>query len=566
MTELIPNLTPLTTVPNRDEAESNTAFRIAVSQFLEQIAPFSTEFNISIDAINAAVADIEEYVALLSSSVDSAALSAQTAQDVYEALAAASLAELVGGSSSSVSVGTGSKSFTASNGKLWFPTMSVIARSAASPANYMVGEVVSYNVSSGALTVMVDKTGGSGSHTDWMIYPAGPRYADTRRIGDIVRTFNPTAAYLPADGSFVEKDNYPDLWEAMFGDRDWPGYLRPPVDTPPGSRASSSRNVAWRPDGSKIAIGLTSSPYLALYDWNAGDPIKLADPATLPAGQVRGVVWSPDGRYLAVAHDTSPYVTIYDWNTGTPVKIANPATLPTGNGQDVDWQGTGRYLVVAHWTTPYVTIYDWFTGSPVKLANPGTLPASQASCVSVSPDGRWIAVGHGTSPYLTIYDMQSGVPTKITDPVSLPTSTVSACAWSPDSRYLAVNYGSSGTPRIYDLATGLAVLTAFNQASVASSSAFEWSHDGTRLAFGSGSTLVMFAWSAGAAMAIDAPYDVAGNTIDAFGFSPNDEVIALAIGAAPYLQFMQHEGGAADFFAVPTITTTKPATYIKATA
>ena len=35
---------------------------------------------------------------------------------------------------------------------------------------------------------------------------------------------------------------------------------------------------------------------------------------------------------LAVAHETTPYVTIYDWQTGSPVKITDPAALPTGTG------------------------------------------------------------------------------------------------------------------------------------------------------------------------------------------------------------------------------------------
>ena len=41
--------------------------------------------------------------------------------------------------------------------------------------------------------------------------------------------------------------------------------------------------------------------------------------------------------FLAVGHATSPYITIYDWNTGSPVKISNPGTLPSSQGWSAAW-------------------------------------------------------------------------------------------------------------------------------------------------------------------------------------------------------------------------------------
>lgn len=564
MTDPIPTITPVTTVPNRSEATSNTAFRIAVSQFLATMAPLSTEFNLSIDGINAAIEDISEGLALLSSSVDSASISAQTAQDVYEALAAASLAELVGGSGTSVAIGLGTQSFTAPPNKLWTQDTALIIRSAANAANFMVGAVTSYNVSNGALSVLVDKTGGSGSFTDWLIYPAPPRYVGTLRIGDIVRTYAPRSGFLATDGSYIQKATYPDLWNAMFGSRAWPGYLRPPVGVSPGNQPGGSAAVAWRPDGSKFAVAHFNSPYVALYNWNGGDPVKLADPATLPAGTGRSAGWSPDGRYLAVGHDTTPFLSIYDWNTGSPIKIANPATLPAASVNAVCWSPSFRYLACAHGTSPYVTIYDFFTGSPVKIANPATLPTNTGSALAWSPDGRYLAVGHSNSPYLTIYDWQSGSPVKIADPASLPSSGVTRAAWSPDSRYLAVLGGAS--PTIYDMNTGAAVLTGFSAPSLTSVSFIGWMSDGAHLAFANSSSIVLYSWSGGVATLLDAAYDTAGNAIGAAAIAPNDDVVAMAINASPYLQILQLEGAPADLFPLPTITTTKPATYIKATA
>lgn len=97
-----------------------------------------------------------------------------TLQAEINAFAAAVLAAAAGTnynctSSSSVTIGTGSKSFTASTGSLLQVGQYVIASSTASPANYMLGQVTAYNAGTGALTVNVIATGGSGTIASWTI-------------------------------------------------------------------------------------------------------------------------------------------------------------------------------------------------------------------------------------------------------------------------------------------------------------------------------------------------------------------------------------------------------------
>jgi hypothetical protein len=80
-------------------------------------------------------------------------------------------AQFIGSSSSSVAIGTGSKSFTATTGLSWAIGQPLMVASAANPANYMTGQVTAYNSGTGALTVNVASDGGSGTHTDWVISP-----------------------------------------------------------------------------------------------------------------------------------------------------------------------------------------------------------------------------------------------------------------------------------------------------------------------------------------------------------------------------------------------------------
>jgi hypothetical protein len=70
-------------------------------------------------------------------------------------------------STSSVAIGTGTKNFTVETGKSYFVGMSLkIANSA---TNYMVGEIISYDAATGALSVNVVKTNGSGTLSSWVI-------------------------------------------------------------------------------------------------------------------------------------------------------------------------------------------------------------------------------------------------------------------------------------------------------------------------------------------------------------------------------------------------------------
>ncbi|WP_340265402.1 tail fiber domain-containing protein [Sphingobium mellinum] len=97
-----------------------------------------------------------------------------TLRNEINAFAAAVLAAASGTnynctSSSSVAIGTGSKSFTASTGSLLQVGQWVIVASTASPSNYMIGQVTAYNSGTGALTVNVTATAGSGTIASWRI-------------------------------------------------------------------------------------------------------------------------------------------------------------------------------------------------------------------------------------------------------------------------------------------------------------------------------------------------------------------------------------------------------------
>lgn len=74
-----------------------------------------------------------------------------------------------GTSTTSNTIGTGSKSFTSQTGKSWSAGQSLTIARTAAPTNRMLCVVTSYNSGTGALVVTSQQAEGSGTFTDWTI-------------------------------------------------------------------------------------------------------------------------------------------------------------------------------------------------------------------------------------------------------------------------------------------------------------------------------------------------------------------------------------------------------------
>ncbi len=85
--------------------------------------------------------------------------------------AAASVVALSDTSSTSLTIGTGSNTFTVSAGKQFITGEFITAAYTTTPANYMHGQVTSY--SGTTLIVNVTDVGGSGTYSAWTISPSG---------------------------------------------------------------------------------------------------------------------------------------------------------------------------------------------------------------------------------------------------------------------------------------------------------------------------------------------------------------------------------------------------------
>lgn len=146
------------------------------------------------------VVDMQTPVNAASASASAASASASAASASATA-AANSVAALFGTSTTSNTIGTGTKTFTTQTGKSFTTGTYVIIANQADATKFMTGVVTSYSGST--LQVSVDSTNGSGTLASWVIQISGVRGAT-----------GPTGPAGPGSGDMLKANNLSDLVSA----------------------------------------------------------------------------------------------------------------------------------------------------------------------------------------------------------------------------------------------------------------------------------------------------------------------------------------------------------------
>jgi hypothetical protein len=118
-----------------------------------------------------AVTDLATKQSAAASSATGAASSASTAATSAATALAAPGTNAT--SSTSVAIGTGSKTFTIETGKSIVVGMFVVVAYTTTPTNWMFGNVTAYNSGTGSLTVEVNAVNGSGTYAAWTVSISG---------------------------------------------------------------------------------------------------------------------------------------------------------------------------------------------------------------------------------------------------------------------------------------------------------------------------------------------------------------------------------------------------------
>lgn len=168
-----------------------------------------------------------------------------------------------------------------------------------------------------------------------------------------------------------------------------------------------------------FAVG-GASPYLYIFDWSGA----LQTASTTGLGTVRNLAFSPDGLRLAVLHTTAPYLRIYNTSDWSFVNAASGLGNPAPSYNDLYFTGDGR-LVVGCTAVPYLATLNVATGAILNSIS-STVSLNSVSGLIKHPDSnRLIWVGSSsssTSKHIGTYDLD-------TYQLGLPFADIGATIW-----------------------------------------------------------------------------------------------------------------------------------------
>lgn len=157
------------------------------------------------------------------------------------------------------------------------------------------------------------------------------------------------------------------------------------------------------------------SPYLYVYDWATSTFQNLS---TSGLGTVAMLKFSPDGSKLAVGHRTSPYLRVYSTTDWSYVNVAT-SIIPGATVGGVGWTSDSAYVVVTGQESPYACAYTADLSSRVYNSTSYAAAAYARDCGSVEPhptDSRSVITNVGSYagtevPHLVITNAVTGAVT-----------------------------------------------------------------------------------------------------------------------------------------------------------
>jgi hypothetical protein len=348
-------------------------------------------------------------------------------------------------STTSNTVGTGSKSFTVETGKGFVAGNSLSIARTAAPTNRMFVVVDSYNTLTGALVVTSQAFEGSGTFTDWSIAPAYNGVVSNAQLSESYIS-DLTLATLALDDLLAGSDtsssgNKKKFLASTIRDLFYPrNYISGLTMSTAGSSATMSIAAGEAKDSTNAAvIQLAASISKTTSAWALGTAA-----GGLDTGVIANSTWYH--FYLIRRPDTGVVDVTFSTNAATP-------TLPA-NYTQFRRIGAGYTNGSAQWTK-FIQLGDMFTWStPDISANNATVTNAQASVTTLTPLGvktvgiYGVVVDNANSRTLRLYGLDdddlvvtrtnctvetAAAATKSQTVKNVVTNTSSQVAWKADA-------------------------------------------------------------------------------------------------------------------------------------
>jgi WD40 repeat protein len=182
---------------------------------------------------------------------------------------------------------------------------------------------------------------------------------------------------------------------------------------------NTGNRVKFSPDGNFLLVS-TNVTGVLLYQ-RSGNNFTKVTAAALPTNTTYSMTFTPDSAYLAIASAQSPFLFVYQFNSGAPVKVADSANIPTAACYTINFNHTGTMLSVGTLSaSPFLYTYSFSAGALTKLPDPDVLPAGNVTGITYTTANDYLCVGAGTTPFIYIYSISGTTFTKVADPTTLP--------------------------------------------------------------------------------------------------------------------------------------------------
>jgi hypothetical protein len=336
-------ITALPTPPSRDDPAN---FASRGDAFMAALPDFVTETNLVAGEVNTNAGTATTQAGIATTQAGNASTSAGTATTkagealtsannaaASETAAANYAAALNATSTTSLTIGTGSKTFTTQASKQFAAGQFVIAVDAASNANYMHGQVTSY--SSTSLVIDVQSTGGSGTIANWKIYVAGNRGATgaAGAGGDFMADGS-----IPLTGSLVFEGTTADAYETTItvvnptADRTVTipdesfeiGFRKVPLS---GSEKTASYTLVASDSGKRVTLGASGALEIPNSIMAADDVVSVFNNTASTAT----ITCSITTAYIAGTNSDKATMTLAARGLATILFLSATACVVTGN-------------------------------------------------------------------------------------------------------------------------------------------------------------------------------------------------------------------------------------------
>ncbi|HVU12431.1 MAG TPA: WD40 repeat domain-containing protein [Phototrophicaceae bacterium] len=189
--------------------------------------------------------------------------------------------------------------------------------------------------------------------------------------------------------------------------------------------------VAWSPDGTLIAVGVSNG--VALYDADLKNAPRLL--RTTHDSYLRPVSFSPDGKLIATGDGAAVRI----WEVATGAQHALLDVNPEAYLDSIQFSPDGRWLAAggALGTEEGMAIYTWDAQADKLVGKVEAQDTHSVQAIAFSPDGQMLAVQ--TDAGTSAYDPTLTKPKYID---YTPLDSGRGLAFSPDSKTLAIAHSN----------------------------------------------------------------------------------------------------------------------------